>query len=108
MFSYKFFNKIKSTRYFNVFFKSVLKVQHRNFLKIFFNQIISTQRDEHIDSQLTKHTDSYQFPPTQPTRDRNSPEPTSYLSPASLSQVSTFRQYGDIDGSSGVRVNWYR
>lgn len=33
---------------------------------------------------------------------------TSYLSPASLSHVSTLRQYGDIDGMTGVRENWYR
>lgn len=33
---------------------------------------------------------------------------TSYLSPASLSQVSTFRQYGERDGTTGVRENWYK
>uniref|UniRef100_A0A182V1Z4 Uncharacterized protein n=1 Tax=Anopheles merus TaxID=30066 RepID=A0A182V1Z4_ANOME len=33
---------------------------------------------------------------------------TSYFSPARRSQVSTFRQKGEIDGSIGVRVNWYR
>uniref|UniRef100_A0A182Q0J8 Uncharacterized protein n=1 Tax=Anopheles farauti TaxID=69004 RepID=A0A182Q0J8_9DIPT len=33
---------------------------------------------------------------------------TSYFSPARRNQVSTFRQKGEIDGSIGVRVNWYR
>lgn len=33
---------------------------------------------------------------------------TSYLIPARRNQVSTFKQYGDIDGKRGVLENWYR
>lgn len=41
-------------------------------------------------------------------KEKNQAALTSYFKPAKRNHVSTFKQYGDIDGKNGVRENWYK